>query len=267
MTAREGMQRRSRRRVRGAGQRSTLFGWGGGCEGKVLGGREIPDKMPRMSESAPYPIFVHLDGRPVVVVGGGGVALRKVVGLVAAGAAVTVVAPEVSAELAAVPGVICRRERYWAGVLAAGGRPVLVFAATDDAGVNEQVSRDAAALGVLCCRCDMPEAGDFSGGAMWSEGGVMLAVSTGRASPVLAARARDQAAAAIDPLLVRFAALLSGWRPVVLGALGEQESRTVLLRRLAGAEMEGILRTQGPEAAEAAFAAWLAEARKESHAS
>ncbi|MEI7548694.1 MAG: NAD(P)-dependent oxidoreductase, partial [Actinomycetota bacterium] len=49
-----------------------------------------------------YPVFLALDGVPVLVVGGGEIALRKVSGLVAAGARVTVVAPAVRPELAAM---------------------------------------------------------------------------------------------------------------------------------------------------------------------
>ena len=47
-----------------------------------------------------YPVMLSLDGVPVLLVGGGNIAARKADGLVAAGALLTVVAPEIRAELA-----------------------------------------------------------------------------------------------------------------------------------------------------------------------
>ncbi len=85
-------------------------------------------------------------------------------------------------------GIRRRAEPYQSAILRSTPRWLLVFAATDDRGVNESVQRDAAAAAILCCRCDEPERGDFTGGAIFRQGGVTLAVSTQGASPVLAVR-------------------------------------------------------------------------------
>ena len=69
-----------------------------------------------------YPLDLDLEGRRVVVVGGGRVALRRVRGLLAAGADVTVIAPRVDPGLAGLPLAVCPRE-YRGGDLA-GARVV-----------------------------------------------------------------------------------------------------------------------------------------------
>ena len=61
---------------------------------------------------APYPVNLDLWGRRVLVVGGGQVAARKVAGLLSAGAAVTVVAPDAVAEIAEDPDVRWHQRPY-----------------------------------------------------------------------------------------------------------------------------------------------------------
>src|SRR5690349_12848987 len=88
-----------------------------------------------ISDLQHYPIFLNLEGRPAVVVGAGRVALRKVRGLVEAGARVTVVAPRSEPEFAALPLRMVAR-RFRASDLKGAA---LVFAATDDRKVNRRI--------------------------------------------------------------------------------------------------------------------------------
>jgi uroporphyrin-III C-methyltransferase/precorrin-2 dehydrogenase/sirohydrochlorin ferrochelatase len=110
--------------------------------------------------SAPqYFLALGLEGRRAVVVGGGSVALRRVRGLVDAGANVVVIAPEVDAELAALPVTVLRRE-YRHGDLAAAW---LAHAASGDPAVNAQVAAEADANRIWCVRAD-----DASASAAWT---------------------------------------------------------------------------------------------------
>lgn len=136
----------------------------------------------------PYPVFLDLAGVRVLVVGGGRVALRKAGGLAEAGAAVTVVAPEVVAELAAL-AVEVERRAYAAGE--AGGYQ-LVITATDDPSVNAQVAADATAARVWVNSADDPDNCSFILPAIARRGPVTVAVSTGGASPALAGHLRTQ---------------------------------------------------------------------------
>ncbi|NNM87147.1 MAG: bifunctional precorrin-2 dehydrogenase/sirohydrochlorin ferrochelatase, partial [Phycisphaerae bacterium] len=137
-----------------------------------------------------YPVFLHLAQQPVLIVGGGKVAMRKARGLIQAQAAITVISPVFAAELAQLPNLVLRREKYQSAGMNGPNAPQwrLVFAATDDPQVNEQVAADARKCQVFCCRCDASEEGDFSNASVWRKEPVVVAVSTSGASPLLAAK-------------------------------------------------------------------------------
>ena len=87
---------------------------------------------------AHFPLFVDLKDQPVLVVGGGTVALRKVRKLLPYGPRIIVVAPEICPELGAVPGVgVCPRRFHLRDLRP---RPALVLAATDDPAQNHRIA-------------------------------------------------------------------------------------------------------------------------------
>lgn len=149
-----------------------------------------------------YPIFLtHLADCRVVVVGGGTVAARKVSGLLAAQANVTVIAPQLAPALQAM---------YRAGNLTWHARPFdpadvdgarLVFAATDDRTVNAAVAAAARRAGALCNVADDPIQGDFHVPAVHRSNDAVLAVGTGGASPRRAVALRDRLANLLTSLL------------------------------------------------------------------
>jgi siroheme synthase-like protein len=154
-----------------------------------------------------YPVVLRLAGRRVLVVGGGPVAARKVQGLLAAGARVTVVAAEVSPEMAALaPDLTLDRRAYRAGE---AGEYRLVVTATDDATVQQQVYDDAEAAGVWVNAADDPARCSFTLPAIVRDGPVVVAVSTQGASPALASGLRDRIAAWLPPDLERVAGELA----------------------------------------------------------
>lgn len=133
-----------------------------------------------------YPLLLDVAGRGAVVVGGGAVAARRAAALARAGARVTVVAPDVCAELTALD-VDVHRRRYADGDLAGAW---LAHAATDDADVNAAVAAEAELLGIWCVRAD-----DAGSSAAWvpavaRAGDITLAVNAG-ANPRLAIAVRD----------------------------------------------------------------------------
>jgi precorrin-2 dehydrogenase / sirohydrochlorin ferrochelatase len=168
-----------------------------------------------------YPVVLRLAGRPVLVVGGGAVAARKVDGLVSAGAQVTVVAPEPCAELAARDDVAVERRRYLRGEVAGYW---LVIAATDDPTVQQAVFDDAEERGVWVNAADDPDRCSFILPAVARRGPVIVAVSTQGTSPALASRLRDRLADALPPDVEQIALELRRRRERIRGAGGSTES-------------------------------------------
>ena len=146
-------------------------------------------------EQPQYPVQLTVAGRRCLVVGGGRVAVRKAGGLVDAGAVVTVVAPEVRDELAALDITVERRP-YEPGE-AAGYR--LVIAATDDPAVNHQVFLDGEANGVWVNSADDPENCSFTLPAVVRRGPITVTVATGGHSPAMASWLRTRLADELGP--------------------------------------------------------------------
>lgn len=167
----------------------------------------------------PYPVVLLLEGRRVLVVGGGAVAASKVEGLVAAGAVVHVVALAVSEAVRAHP-VTWEERPYRAGEVA-GYR--FVVAATDDPAVNEQVFLDGEAAGVFVNAADDPDHCSATLPARWQQGPVLVTVSTSGHSPALAAWLRDELAGHVGPEVEALSRMLADAR-AELAARGERRS-------------------------------------------
>jgi precorrin-2 dehydrogenase / sirohydrochlorin ferrochelatase len=158
-----------------------------------------------------YPVNLVMAGRRCLVVGGGRVALTKVRGLADAGARVTVVAPEVVPEVAALAEVVERRP-YRAGEAAAYR---FVIAATGDPQVNQQVYDDGEAAGVWVNSADDPQRCSAILPARVRQGRLTLTVSTGGRSPAVAAWVRDRLAREYGPEYDELVGLLSEAREEV----------------------------------------------------
>ncbi len=182
-----------------------------------------------------YPVVLRVEGRPALVVGGGAVAAGKVRGLLAAGARVTVVAPEIHASMPT--GVRVVRRRYRRRDVR---RQQLVFAATGDRAVNQRVFDQATRRGLWVCSVDDPDRCSFTLPAIHRDGPVVIAVTSSGASPTLAQAVRDRCVAAVPGDLAAVAAALADaradarhlhgtseglpWRPIVDGLLDDAAS-------------------------------------------
>ena len=175
-----------------------------------------------------YPVMIDLAGRPCLVVGGGAVATRKVLGLLAAEARVTVRARELSAplaELASAGRIRWDEEAFGALGVAHDGRSwSFVLAATDDVAVNQRVIADAEAVGIWANDASDPTGGPAAIPASWHDGSVTLAVSTDGVHPGAARWLCDQAALAVTPEALQALELIDEIRleDVAAGGLGRR---------------------------------------------
>ncbi|MBI3303473.1 MAG: bifunctional precorrin-2 dehydrogenase/sirohydrochlorin ferrochelatase [Deltaproteobacteria bacterium] len=137
-----------------------------------------------------YPIFLNLSVHSCLVIGGGMVAERKVESLLQAHGQVTVVSPTLTPRLrswAADQAITVHERFYHPGDLKGF---TLVFAATDDEVLHQQIAAEAREAGVFLNVVDRPALCSFIVPAIVSQGDLTLAISTGGASPALAKKIR-----------------------------------------------------------------------------
>jgi precorrin-2 dehydrogenase / sirohydrochlorin ferrochelatase len=145
------------------------------------------------TESKPiryYPIFLNIQGKKCVVVGGGKVGLRKVKMLLDSGANVTVISPSPHREMTKLSKertIHLVQRDYKAGDLKGA---VIAVAATDVKEINRNVAEEARKARVPVNVADDPEPSDFIIPSSFQRGDLTVAVSTAGVSPALAKKIR-----------------------------------------------------------------------------
>lgn len=163
-----------------------------------------------------FPINVDISNRPCTVIGGGRVAQRKAKGLLACGAAVTLISPEVTPELElmANQNLITWVDRgYKYGDLAGS---FMVIAATDDEAVQEQVHAEAEEGNLLLNVADVTKWCNFILPATVRQGDLTISISTAGKSPALAKRLRQELEKSFGPEYKLALELMGTLRPIVL---------------------------------------------------
>jgi siroheme synthase-like protein len=190
-----------------------------------------------------YPIFLKLAGQRCLVVGGGAVAQRKIVGLKECGAEITVVSPKLTPELEASArrGEFrylqrCFQEQDLVGVQ-------LVICATDDPEVNGKIARMCRDRGIFVNVVDQPELSTFFVPAVVRRGPLSISISTGGTSPLLARRVRELLENVISDELGELAALLGELRSRVRQKIPDASQRQALWEKILTPE---LLKTYKP---------------------
>ncbi len=180
-----------------------------------------------------YPVFLKLEGRKVLVVGGGAIAEQKIEGVLRSATDVTVIAPKISDRIrkwANEGRLKVQIQEYQAGI--ATGY-FLVIAATDDNAVNRAVYEEASSAGALANAVDDPPYCDFYAPALVSRGDFQIAISTGGQSPALAHQVRTKLEQQYGPEYAGWTAWLGRMRAGIREALPAGERRKELLHLLA----------------------------------
>lgn len=184
-----------------------------------------------------FPMFVKLEGRLVVVVGGGAIAEDKIPGLLAAEARVRLVAPAITPAIAEwvrqrkvdwLPKEFETRDLEGA---------FLIIAATSAPGVNEAVFREAETRGILCNAVDDIDHCHFYYGAIVQRGDLQIAISTNGKSPALAQRVRKELEKQYDEDYAVWLEWLGATRELLRAGNGGAEETKALLHHLASREM------------------------------
>lgn len=185
------------------------------------------------------PIFMSIKGRSCLVVGGSEVAHRKASVLADAGAAVKVVAPEFPVVFAGRQDIECIEERFRPAHL---DGTVLVVAATGDSAVNREVSRLARERNIPVNVADNPELCTFIMPATLDRSPLVVAFSSGGASPVLARMLRGKLETMIPQGYGRLAAFCARLRDTIKARIADPAKRRIFWENaLEGAIAEKVL--------------------------
>ena len=139
-----------------------------------------------------YPIYLDLESRHCVVIGGNDEAARKVQGLVNCRAKVTVISPALVKSLqplVELEAVTWLRKVYTSGDLAEA--TLVIVADSEDVEINKQVFAEADLRNILVNVSDKPQMCSFIAPAIAEKGSLKIAISTGGGSPALTRKVKD----------------------------------------------------------------------------
>jgi precorrin-2 dehydrogenase/sirohydrochlorin ferrochelatase len=146
-----------------------------------------------------YPIYLDIENRDVVIIGGGNVCARKAETMMKYGARVTIVSPEFTDEIEKWAGEGClslKRKEYDASDLEGAN---IVIASTDIQSVNEQIAADCRSRRIPVNVVDVTPLCEFIVPAIIETGSIQIAVSTGGKSPALARTLKEDLQRTIGP--------------------------------------------------------------------
>lgn len=187
-----------------------------------------------------YPIFLDVQDRDCLVVGGGDVGTRKALGLAKAGARVRVVSPYFS------PGLEKSKQKnirlvYKAYEPSDLGRAFLVFAATNNPDLNEQIQVQAKKNRILCNIVDAPDLSDFILPSVVERGDLAIAVSTSGSSPALARKIRRDLGEKFGPEYDIFLELMGNIRKKLLEGGHDPVAHQQIFRTLVEKKLPALI--------------------------
>ncbi len=184
-----------------------------------------------------YPVFIELEGKKVLVVGGGAVACRKVQTLLECGARVFLAAHVLTPEL---QEMVERETIHFLGREFKDeylNNAFMVIAATDDKALNHQISVCARNQRVLVNAVDQPPDCDFIVPSILKRGDLQIAISTSGKSPALARRIRKGLEIQFGEEYGTFLAMMGRLRKEILSLGLPQEENSRLFQKIVDADL------------------------------
>jgi precorrin-2 dehydrogenase/sirohydrochlorin ferrochelatase len=191
-----------------------------------------------------FPVFLNLEGKLCVVIGGGKVGERKVLSLLQAKAFVKLISPEatpVLQKLAEEGQILWEKRIYQPGDLEGAW---LVVAATNDPSTQRSIYDEANAKRVFCNMVDVPEFCSFIVPSVVKRGSLTIAISTSGASPAVARRIRESLEMQFGPEYEIYLKLMENLRKQILELNLSPTEKEIKLHRLAMAPIPQYIRNR-----------------------
>ena len=183
-----------------------------------------------------YPINFDVEGKTCIVIGGGHVAYRKVIGLLNANANVILIAPDICDELNSlvkVGQIEWKRQNYLYGCLPSG---LILIAATDNEEVNSLAAEEAKSKHMLVNVVNKTECNDFNVPSVIRRGKLMITISTDGISPALSKMIRIHLEKQINENFVQWLERLADIRDEVKHIIKDVNKRELFWRNVMSSE-------------------------------
>ena len=190
-----------------------------------------------------YPVFLDLHGKKAVVIGGGGVAERKVRTLVKAGALVKLISPDITNALEKLKkrGLLIHIKRhYQKGDLK---NALIVIAGTSSVRINQKIAQDAKHLINVI---DNPSEGNFIAPSLVKRGPLTIAISSEGTSPAVAKLIRKEIESIYGQEFIRYFEFLRTMRTKALNEIKDNKERKEFLKSLASKKIFDTVRKKNP---------------------
>lgn len=188
-----------------------------------------------------YPIYLDIENKPILIVGGGTVALRKVETLLEYGALVRIVSPRIIPEL---QDMVNKGQCEWIPREYSDEDikdSLLIFSCTEKEEVNAQVAQDAKANNRSINVVDDPDKCSFIVPSIMTRGDLSIAVSTGGSSPIVARQIRQDLEGFYGDEMIIYLELLKTWRKEAKQHL-PLEKRAQFLNKITDGEVLNYLK-------------------------
>lgn len=177
-----------------------------------------------------FPFYIEVANKKALVVGGGAVAFAKIEKFLGLGLEITVVAPKIEPQIAALYCARCERRSFRDADLDQDW--LFVVAATNDQNLNREIAEGCRRRGIQVNVVDVPEECSFIFPAVVRKGPLVAAVSTSGASPYAAARLRDDMENALPDNIEEILDSIAEYRAEFKTKYDEPSSRKALSKRL-----------------------------------
>lgn len=179
-----------------------------------------------------YPVMIDLNGKKIVVIGGGAVATRKIGGLLMSGAEITVISPSVTDQIKQ-----WAYENYikWLPSKFEGKHNIqdafLVFAATNNVKVNREISQMASSFQLLNI-VDHPQLSNFIVPSTFTRGKLSVSVSTSGSYPGLSKKIKQELLQIYDESYEEYVGFLEQCRAEILKNISDPQTRSRIFEKL-----------------------------------
>jgi len=177
-------------------------------------------------------MFVNLREKTCTVIGGGVVALRKILGLLECDASVRVISPKSIQQIIQLhheKKIDLRKRAYQKNDIVGS---FLVIAATDDAEVNKQIYQECTELHILCNVVDSPDLCHFYASSVYTCGDLKIAISTNGIAPALAKKIKAELSEIYTNEFIHYLKYLRKIREIVKVKIPEESKRKEILEKI-----------------------------------